>query len=107
MTLATVREAPNVDRHRPDSEPYALIRLPDGRSLSYLQVGDPRGPAVFHFHGHGSSRLEALMLGRAARKLGLRVIALDRPGIGRYTPRILDRLFDWPLGDAASAHQSV
>lgn len=84
-------------------EPYSLLRLPDRRALGYLQVGKADGPAVFHFHGHGSSRLEALMLEEQALAQGLRVIALDRPGIGRSDPRTGDRLLDWPLDVAAAA----
>ena len=87
----------------PDTEPYATLVLPDGRALGYLQVGAADGPAVFHFHGHGSSRLEALMLEEQALALGLRVIALDRPGIGRSDPRAGDRLLDWPADVAAAA----
>jgi pimeloyl-ACP methyl ester carboxylesterase len=87
------------------SEPYSLLRLPDGRALSYLEVGVSSGPAVFHFHGHGSSRIEALMLEKAALTLGLRVVALDRPGIGRSDRRIGDRLLDWPADVAAAADQ--
>ena len=30
-----------------------------GRTLAYLDVGDPRGPLVIHNHGGPSSRLEA------------------------------------------------
>ena len=60
---------------------------------------------VFHFHGHGSSRLEALMLEDAANRLGLRVIALDRPGIGRSDPKDGDRLLDWPDDVAEAADQ--
>lgn len=77
-------------------EPYATLTLKDGRKLGYLDVGVGSGPVVFHFHGHGSSRLEALMLEDAAHKCGLRVIALDRPGIGRSDPKTGDRLLDWP-----------
>jgi pimeloyl-ACP methyl ester carboxylesterase len=98
-------EAPSLDSEQFDFEPYALIRLPDGRSLSYLEVGVPCGPVVFHFHGHGSSRLEALMLEAAALRLGVRVIALDRPGIGRSDPKSGDRLLDWPADVAAAADQ--
>jgi len=34
------------------------IKLDDGRSLGYIEVGDPEGKALFHFHGLNSSRLE-------------------------------------------------
>ncbi len=93
----------NAFQSETDTEPYATLVLPDGRALGYLQVGLPDGPAVFHFHGHGSSRLEALMLEEQALALGLRVIALDRPGIGRSDPRKGDRLLDWPADVAAAA----
>jgi pimeloyl-ACP methyl ester carboxylesterase len=45
------------------------------------------------------------MLEKAALALGLRVIALDRPGIGRSDPWIGDRLLDWPADVAAAADQ--
>ena len=86
-------------------EPYSTLTLKDGRKLGYLDVGAAGGPAVFHFHGHGSSRLEALMLEAAAHELGLRVIALDRPGIGRSDPKQGDRLLDWPADVAEAADQ--
>ena len=73
-------------------EPYSTLTLKDGRKLAYLDVGASGGPAVLHFHGHGSSRLEALMLEDAAHKYGLRVIAFDRPGIGYSDPKTGDRL---------------
>ena len=93
-TLASADVRTSLDLSAP--EPYSLVRLPDGRALSYLEVGVPSGPAVFHFHGHGSSRLEALMLEEQALKLGVRVIAFDRPGIGRSDPKSGDMLLDWP-----------
>jgi pimeloyl-ACP methyl ester carboxylesterase len=83
-------------------EPYFQLTLRDGRKLGYLDVGAAGGPVVFHFHGHGSSRLEALMLKDAAEQYGVRVIAFDRPGIGRSDPRSGDRLRDWP-DDVAQA----
>ena len=87
------------------AEPYATATLRDGRRIGYLDVGKADGAAVFHFHGHGSSRLEALMLEDAANRLGLRVIALDRPGIGYSDPRTGDRLLDWPADVAEVADQ--
>ena len=80
----------------PTSEPSLLLRLRDGRALSYLDLGAPDGRPLFHFHGHGSSRLEALVLDRAARRAQVRVLAFDRPGIGRSDPKGGDRLLDWP-----------
>ncbi|MEJ1967815.1 MAG: alpha/beta hydrolase [Rhizomicrobium sp.] len=84
-------------------EPYAALTLKDGRRLSYLDVGAAGGHVVFHFHGHGSSRIEALMLEGAAHAMGLRVIAFDRPGIGYSDPHAGDRLRDWPHDVAEAA----
>ena len=69
------------------------MRPRDGRSIGILEVGRATGVPVFHSHGSGgSSRLEALLVARAA----VRLIALDRPGIGRCDPCHHDRLLDWP-----------
>lgn len=100
-TLASAEARISLDLLTP--EPYSMVRLPDGRALSYIEVGAPSGPAIFHFHGHGSSRLEALMLEEQALKLGVRVIAFDRPGIGRSDPKSGDMLLDWPADVAAAA----
>jgi pimeloyl-ACP methyl ester carboxylesterase len=78
------------------AEVPSAIQLRDGRALAYLEVGNPRGPAIFHFHGHGSSRLEALFLARDASELGVCVIGVDRPGIGGSGPNLGDALRDWP-----------
>jgi pimeloyl-ACP methyl ester carboxylesterase len=55
----------------------------DGRRLTYLEVGDPQGPLVIHNHGGPSSRLEARLLEDSASKNRLRLICVDRPGMGR------------------------
>lgn len=102
-TMASASPKARIHLERSTPEPYSIVRLPDGRALSYLQVGAPTGPAVFHFHGHGSSRLEALMLEEQALKLGLRVVAFDRPGIGRSDPKSGDVLLDWPADVVAAA----
>ncbi|MGB3291742.1 MAG: alpha/beta hydrolase [Phormidesmis sp.] len=61
-----------------------LLTLPDDRRLAYAEYGDPNGHPVFYFHGGGTSRLEPLLLGdEVFIQLGLRLIAPDRPGIGR------------------------
>jgi pimeloyl-ACP methyl ester carboxylesterase len=59
------------------------IILPDGRRLAYAEYGRPDGHPVLYFHGAPSSRLEPLLVGEEAwGRLGLRVIAPDRPGVG-------------------------
>jgi pimeloyl-ACP methyl ester carboxylesterase len=72
------------------------MRTRDGRSIGVLEVGQAAGVPVFHFHGSGSSRLEAVLVADAAKKAGVRLIALDRPGVGQSDPCDRDRLLDWP-----------
>jgi pimeloyl-ACP methyl ester carboxylesterase len=72
-----------------------LVNLPDGRSLACCSVGDPAGPVVFHNHGGPSSRLEVRLMAEAAKNAGLRLIGVDRPGIGRSTPRPRRSLRQW------------
>ena len=63
------------------------VATPDGRTLAYLEVGDLDGPLVLHNHGGPSSRLEVLLLATSASKNRLRLVCVDRPGIGQSTPQ--------------------
>src|SRR5437868_5685888 len=65
------------------------ITLRDGSRLAYGEYGDPSGIAVFYFHGTPGSRLEGTIADEAAGRLGVRLIAIDRPGIGfsAFKPR--------------------
>jgi pimeloyl-ACP methyl ester carboxylesterase len=74
----------------------ATIQLRDGRTLSYLAVGPSDGTPLIHCHGDPSSRLEALLLAEEAILQGVRIIGLDRPGIGRSDPKPGFSLLDWP-----------
>lgn len=69
------------------SAPTQTVTTRDGRNLACLEVGDPRGPLVIHNHGGPSSRLEARLFADAASKHGLRLICVDRPGIGQSSPQ--------------------
>ncbi|MDV3124137.1 alpha/beta hydrolase [Mycobacterium sp. 21AC1] len=64
-----------------------LVTTSDGRKLGYLEVGDPDGPLVIHNHGGPGSRHEAHFFAEAAVKSGLRLICVDRPGMGLSTPQ--------------------
>lgn len=59
----------------------------DGRTLAYVEVGDPDGPLVLHNHGGPSSRLEARLLVNSVAKNGLRLVCVDRPGMGKSSPQ--------------------
>jgi pimeloyl-ACP methyl ester carboxylesterase len=71
------------------------LRAPDGRVIAVEVVGDDEATPVLLCHGLADSRLAAQSLQQAARDLGLRVIAPDRPGIGGTDPRWLHQLADW------------
>jgi pimeloyl-ACP methyl ester carboxylesterase len=60
------------------------VRLADGTDVGYAEAGDPDGHPVLHLHGTPGSRLEVGVPAarRAAEDLGVRLIGLDRPGVG-------------------------
>jgi len=76
-------------------DPY--ITLPDGRALAYAEFGRPDGRPVLYFHGSPSCRLEPTLIGdETLFRLGVRMIAPDRPGIGRSTYQRQRGFVDWP-----------
>ncbi|WP_417538635.1 alpha/beta fold hydrolase [Marinobacter sp.] len=52
------------------------------RRVAWLERGDPQGFPVFYAHGNPGSRLELLFLDAKAKDYGIRLIVMDRPGIG-------------------------
>ena len=70
--------------------------LKDGRTLGFAEYGDPKGEPMLEFHGCPSSRLEARNYDEAGKKLGARVIGIDRPGFGISTYVKGYRTVDWP-----------
>jgi pimeloyl-ACP methyl ester carboxylesterase len=77
----------------------AKAALPDGRSLAYCEWGNPRGKPVFFFHGTPHSRLWCPDETATAAE-GVRLITVDRPGIGGSDIKRARRFSDWP-GDVA------
>lgn len=73
----------------------STIKLPDGRRLAYAEWGVADGKPLFFFHGTPSSRLYCPDE-PATEAAGIRVITVDRPGIGRSDIRGARRLSDWP-----------
>ena len=67
--------------------PNETIRLADGRRLGVAYHGDPAGDPVFVCHGTPASRLGHDFTDAAARQRRLRIICLDRPGIGLSDPK--------------------
>ena len=58
----------------------------DGRRLEWSEFGASDGRPVIAFHGTPSSRLDFAPTDGVARRLGVRVIAPDRPGHGGSSP---------------------
>ncbi len=80
-----------------------VFRTGDGRALEYLQLGDPGGQPVVHLHGTPGTAGSAALLEEAARRQGVRLLAISRPGYGESTttpPGLLSVGRD--VGDLAS-----
>jgi len=74
------------------------ITLSDGRTLGYALYGStsPTAQSVFYFHGTPSSRLEAAILASPATALNIRLISIDRPGMGLSTFQAHRKILDLP-----------
>jgi pimeloyl-ACP methyl ester carboxylesterase len=70
--------------------------LRDGRRLAYREFGVPGDAPAFFFHGWPGSRLDFAPNEDAAKDVGARVIAVDRPGIGGSDPQPGRHVLDWP-----------
>jgi pimeloyl-ACP methyl ester carboxylesterase len=80
---------------RPALEGSVAVR--DGRRLSFAEYGSPRGPALMWFHGTPGSRRQIPLDAREyAAELGIRIIGVDRPGIGSSTPYQYPNIADFP-----------
>jgi len=81
-----------------------LLELAGGRRLAYTEWGHPDAPAILYCHGFPTNRLELdLLVPRLESEgIGVRVVALNRPGYGLSTAQQNRRFLDWP-GDVAQA----
>ncbi|MGV0794928.1 alpha/beta fold hydrolase [Mycolicibacterium sp. XJ1819] len=67
------------------------IAVGENRQIGFAEFGDPRGRTVFWLHGTPGARRQIPMEARVyAEKEGVRLIGLDRPGIGSSTPHQYD-----------------
>ncbi|MFZ1177361.1 MAG: alpha/beta hydrolase [Mycobacterium sp.] len=93
---------PRTEKPRAEGRFY----LPDGRRLGYAEFGDPSGAVVLWCHGTPGARRQFPLLGRrAAMKLGLRVVVVERPGSGLSDPHPYAAVADWAtdMADVANA----
>ncbi|MDR3576984.1 MAG: alpha/beta hydrolase [Anaerolineaceae bacterium] len=83
-----------------------FVSLSDGRKLAYVEYGNPDGKPLLYFHGHPGSRLDLSMFDETVLEgSGLRLLSIDRPGIGLSDFQPGRKLMDWPadvceFGDA-------
>jgi pimeloyl-ACP methyl ester carboxylesterase len=63
------------------------LEMPSGRTVGFADYGAAGGTAVLWCHGGPGSRLEPRHLAGPATDVGLRIVALDRPGYGSSTPQ--------------------
>jgi pimeloyl-ACP methyl ester carboxylesterase len=63
------------------------LTLADGRTLGYAEYGDRKGWPLVYLHGFPGSRLAGGVIDEAARADGVRVLAPERPGLGRSSPQ--------------------
>ena len=93
MTIADVSSRATDDDPEP---PHSVVRLSDGRALSWTEYGDPDGEPLFFHHGIPSSRVAAAVMEPGAARAGVRLIAPERPGFGYSDPLPERTILDWP-----------
>lgn len=72
------------------------VHLKDGRQLGFAEYGDPSATPIFYFHGFPGSRLEAGRFHEIAVVNKLRLIGIDRPGMGLSSIDKKRSILSWP-----------
>ncbi len=79
---------------RPRLEGSVAVR--EGRRLSFAEFGAPRGAALIWMHGTPGARRQVPVEARVfAEERDMRIIGVDRPGIGSSTPHLYRNILDW------------
>lgn len=81
-----------------------VICLRDGRALAYAEWGPADGRPVLHFHGVPDGRF-GWGGGSVCADRGVRLIAVDRPGVGGSDPKPGRSVADWPADVEELAEQ--
>ena len=82
------------DIERPRLE--GSVAVGGGRRLSFAEFGTPGGAAIIWMHGTPGGRRQIPIEARAyAAEHDLRIIGIDRPGIGTSTPHLYANILGW------------
>jgi pimeloyl-ACP methyl ester carboxylesterase len=76
-----------------------VVHPTTGRSIAFSEVGDPKGHVVLCCVGMGLTRYLMAFYDELARTLNLRLVTLDRPGVGESGPHQVDEPstpLNWP-----------
>ncbi|MBW2241919.1 MAG: alpha/beta hydrolase [Deltaproteobacteria bacterium] len=72
-----------------DARMEGTVEVGDGRSIGVAEYGDPDGEAIFWFHGTPGGRRQVPPRAREfAADRGVRLIGVERPGVGSSTPHL-------------------
>ena len=72
------------------------VLLRDGRSIGFAEYGTPDGAPIFWFPGTPGGRRQIPPRAReAAEQRNVRLIAVERPGLGASTPHLYKSLLGW------------
>lgn len=85
------------------------VKLADGRRLGFAEYGAEGGDAVLWFHGTPGARHQiSPEVNAIAGERNVRVITVERPGVGDSTPHLHGRILDWAGDvDQLTAHLGV
>lgn len=72
------------------------VKVADGRRLSFAEFGPPSGRSVVWLHGTPGARRQIPTEAREyAEREGVRIVGIDRPGIGSSTPHLYGAIGDF------------
>jgi len=79
-----------------DPRVEATVTLADGREIGYAEFGVAGGPVVLWFHGTPGARRQVPPAARAlADREGVRLIGVERPGVGASSGHLHESVAGW------------
>ena len=73
-----------------------VVNVRGGRKLAFAEWGRPRGRPIIWLHGTPGARRQIPEAARvAADELDVRLVGIDRPGVGDSTPHLYESILDF------------